>query len=145
MFYRECYLRFSSQMFDLKKLNESIHLTNNSVQCKYKNCERDAKLPADNMWHSATFEQYLHDMGYPFVWKNIIYRGMKEALVALYMTCQDKMATRINSFELCGADFMVSEDFKPYLIEINSRPAIYGSTKITAAMCPKVLIDVIKG
>ncbi|GLV37904.1 Tubulin tyrosine ligase-like 3A [Carabus blaptoides fortunei] len=73
--YKECYLRFSSQIFDLKKLNESIHLTNNSVQCKYKNCERNEKLPPDNMWHSDTFEQHLREMGYPFVWKNIIYRA----------------------------------------------------------------------
>lgn len=133
-------------MFDLNKLHESIHLTNNSIQCRYKNNnQRSTSLPEQNMWDSETFKKYLTEIGQPYAWRNNIYKGMKECLVALFMLCQSKMELRINSFELCGADFMLSEDFHPYLIEINSRPALYASTKITARMCPKVLEDVIKG
>lgn len=146
MFYfRECYLRFSSQNFSLSKLHESIHLTNNSIQCRYKNTQdRNAALPVHNMWHCDTFKRYLHDTGHPSAW-NKIYKEMKEALVGLIMCCQDKIIARINSFELCGVDFMLAEDFHPYLIEINTRPALYNSTPITAKICPAILEDLVKG
>lgn len=97
------------------------------------------------MWHSDTFRRYLAEIGHPYTWRNTIYKGMKECLIALFMLCQEKLETRMNSFELCGADFMLDENFRPYLIEINSRPALYPSTKITGKLCPKVLEDVIKG
>lgn len=126
-------------------MHESIHLTNNSIQCRYKNCEdRHSALPAHNMWHCDTFKRYLHELGHPNAW-NKIYKGMKECIIGLVMCCQEKMIPRINSFELCGVDFMLTENFLPYLIEINTRPALYNSTPITGRMCPMVLEDMVKG
>ena len=44
-----------------------------------------------------------------------------------------------------GADFMLTEDFRPWLIEINSSPSMSYSTPITATLCEQVLEDSIKG
>lgn len=58
--YRESYLRFCSQKFSLNDFHESIHLCNNAIQCKYKNCnDRDPALPVDNMWDATTFKEFL--------------------------------------------------------------------------------------
>lgn len=58
--YRDSYLRFSSQMFSLSNYHESVHLTNNAVQSRYKNNnERDKALPDENMWDCLTFKAYL--------------------------------------------------------------------------------------
>ena len=60
MLFRESYLRFCSQKFSLTDFHESIHLSNNAVQCKYKNStDRDPALPSENMWDVATFKEYL--------------------------------------------------------------------------------------
>lgn len=40
------------------------------------------------------------------------------------------MENRKNTIELYGYDFMISQDFKPWLIEINSSPAMDYSTVI---------------
>lgn len=57
--FRESYLRFCSQIFSLTNIHESVHLSNNAVQCKYTNGKRDKNLPDENMWDCYTFQTYL--------------------------------------------------------------------------------------
>ncbi|KAG5877281.1 hypothetical protein JTB14_021416 [Gonioctena quinquepunctata] len=143
--YKHCYLRFSSQTYNLRKLHESIHLTNNSVQSRYSRLSKDITLPSYNMWDSNQLKNYLSNVGFPKVFDDIIFPGMKECITAAVLMHQECVDQRKNSFELYGADFIVTEDFKPWLLEINSNPALFASTPITAKMCPQVLEDVIKG
>lgn len=102
-------------------------------------------MPSYNMWDSTEFQNYLSNIGYPDAFQTVTYPGMKQSITAAVIMHQDKMVARKNSFELYGADFILTEDFQPWLLEINSNPALFPSTPITAKMCPKVLGDVIKG
>lgn len=54
--YKESYLRFSSQQYNLLNYHESVHLTNYAIQKKYTPGERDERLPNENMWDSYTFQ-----------------------------------------------------------------------------------------
>ena len=56
----------------------------------------------------------------------------------------DGCCARKNCYELYGADFMLTTDLKPWLIEINSSPALGATTSITSRLCSAVLEDVIK-
>lgn len=70
---------------------------------------------------------------------------MRQSIICTLLASQNTMDTRKNCFELFGADFMLSESFEPWLIEINSGPSMSSSTSVTARMCAQVLEDVIKG
>ncbi|XP_026756973.2 tubulin glycylase 3A-like isoform X1 [Galleria mellonella] len=143
--YKDSYLRFSSQIFSLSNYHESVHLTNNAVQTKYKNNgERDKALPDENMWDCHTFKAYLRQIGKYEMWDTKIYPGMKQCLIGAMLACQEGMDKRQNSFELYGADFMLTEDFTPWLIEINSSPDLAPTTSVTARLCPQCLEDVVK-
>ncbi|XP_049856568.1 tubulin glycylase 3A-like [Schistocerca gregaria] len=142
--YKESYLRFCSQPFSLKNFHESVHLCNNAVQARYKNGKRDPALPDENMWDCYTFQAYLRTIGHADRWEKCIYPGMRASIIGTLLASQDHMDKRRNSFELFGADFMVTEDFCPWLIEINSCPCMAPTTSVTARMCSQCLEDVIK-
>lgn len=70
---------------------------------------------------------------------------MRQSLIGSMLACQETMDRRPNTYELYGADFILAEDFTPWLLEINSSPDLSPSTSVTAKMCPQVLEDIIKG
>lgn len=79
------------------------------------------------------------------MWDKCIYPGMRQSIICALLASQEHMDRRRNCFELFGADFMLSEDFSPWLIEINSCPCMQATTSVTARMCSQCLEDVIKG
>ena len=128
--------------------------------------ERRFHLSAENMWTNAEFvDKYLRPMQCATKWETMIYPAMKDAIVCSMLVAQDTIDSRKvfsddttrertpstslssvqNSFELFGADFMLDEDLKPWLIEINCSPTMARCTTITSAMCDRVLEDTCKG
>jgi tubulin monoglycylase TTLL3/8 len=118
-FYKESYLRFSSQQFNLQNYHESVHLTNHAIQKKYANGVRDERLPdvrqllifkleatriefishlKENMWQKDTFIAYLRQIGKYELWTERIYPGMQHAIIGTMLACQDNMDRRPNTF-----------------------------------------------
>lgn len=124
-FYKDSYLRFSSQQYTLYNYDQSIHLTNYAIQKKYTVCShRDIRLPTENMWVRSvtsyetlsqisylyvifqdchTFQAYLRQIGKSEMWHDRIYPGMQKAIIGSMLACQDNMDRRPNTFELFGA------------------------------------------
>ena len=55
--------------------------------------------------------------------KKIIYNSLESVI--------ENVQYRRNTFELLGYDFMVDEELKVWLIEVNSSPTVDYSTKVT--------------
>ncbi|KAK3736202.1 hypothetical protein QZH41_011889, partial [Actinostola sp. cb2023] len=144
-FYQDCYLRFCSHNFSLEDFHVSIHLANNSVQKHFENDKvRDKRLPEENMWSSDEFKSYLRKKGLGNMWDNVIYPGMKQTVIYAMESCQEIVEYRKNSFELYGADFIIGDDYKPWLIEINCSPTMGASTGVTRKLCAQVVEDTMK-
>lgn len=58
------------------------------------------------------------------IFKEVIYTQIKEHVKSSTMSVQDIVNNRKNSFEFFGYDFIVDEDLRVWLIEVNSSPSM---------------------
>ena len=61
------------------------------------------------------------------IYEEVIWPQIKKQIKASAQSVQDMVDNRKNSFEFYGYDFMVDQDMKVWLIEVNSSPSM--STK----------------
>jgi tubulin---tyrosine ligase len=140
-YYNEGYLRTSCKEFSLEDLgNSMIHLTNDAVQ-KYD--EDYGKYELANKLSYDEFQKYL-DANYEHL--SIDFRRDLLPQIRLIITDTMKAAygkidpyKRENTFEIMGYDFMIDEDFKIYLIEINTNPWLDQWCPLLSRLIPSML------
>lgn len=82
------------------------------------------------MWHIDTFKEYLSSKYAKDIWTEDILPQIKHIIQWSLQSVVGCLGNRKNSFELLGYDFMIDENFKPWLIEVNTSPAMDYSTVI---------------
>ncbi|CAD8073801.1 unnamed protein product [Paramecium sonneborni] len=125
--YKKGYLRTSSSFFTLESLdNQKIHLTNDAIQNKlngYGKFEKGNKVSYDQFQAYLIEQNKQNNTSYSF---DEIYADMKALTKLATQSAIDKITNedQILGFELYGLDFMISNNFKPMLIEFNTNPCI---------------------
>lgn len=143
--YRDGYVRFCSKHFSVSDLSEAVHLSNVRVQSNYKKC-RTPGVPEECMWDFAQFKQYLMSIDNGDKWNTLIYPSICETILTIVSgTNNNQNIGNKCSFQLFGADFVLTDHFDPWLIEINSNPGLNPSTSIIARIVTALLRDIIKG
>lgn len=69
---------------------------------------------------------------------------MKQIIIATILGTMDQVFARKGSFQQMGYDMMIDEDLNPWLIEVNSSPAMDYSTPITRKLVKMVMQDIAK-
>lgn len=147
-FYDECYLRFSVEDYSDSDLsNKFIHLTNNSISkhsVKFSNNVIDGC-----MMHISGLQEYLRGQTQRDVWRHDIQPRFKEIVVTTLQSVQNQVGHRKCSFELLGYDFLIDSSYTPWLLEVNTSPAMDYSTvpltqKVTESLVKSVLVDAVK-
>lgn len=141
-YYRAGYLRTSSEMYELNSKQNYVHLTNNCLQ-QYG--ERYSVYEEGNTLSFETLQGYFNrahgDLGVE-VGKHLVPR-MKDLMIDCFMAARSAVSPhkRRNSFELLGFDFLVDEDFRVWLIEVNTNPYLGIPNKFIEGLLPKMLND----
>jgi len=118
-YYREGYLRTSSEAYTLGKLSENfIHLTNNCLQQFNKNYgtfEEGNTLSFD-VFRSLLKTDYNNLVDFD---KDLLPR-MKDLMIDSFLSTKSEINIKRRKFcfEMLGFDFLIDEDFRVWLIEV---------------------------
>lgn len=140
-----CTIKFATAEFTLDSLDEVIHITNVGIQRRYKRNKLNPNLPTNNAWSIENFKQYLASIGKHDVWECAIYPAIKKTLSYISELSFKNVQMQSGRFELFGCDFLVTEDYKTSLLEINRTPSLDYYTPIHADVLEEVLSDLMKG
>eukprot|EP01043_Picozoa_sp_COSAG02_P009619 COSAG02_NODE_329_length_24516_cov_11.403448_4_plen_1184_part_00 len=130
-----------------------VHLVNNSVSKYSDNFSRtftaeNGKVVSGHMLNNADLSEYLrwHSGGQNDVYADTVKPAMEQIAKSVLkcVVAQGHPKQRENSYEVFGFDFFIDEQYKPWLIEINSSPAVDYSTPVTEAYCSEGLVDSVK-
>ncbi|XP_060849426.1 tubulin glycylase 3A-like [Rhopalosiphum padi] len=141
--YKEGYVRFCSKKFTVHDLGGDIHLSNVRVQSMNRKC-RTAGVPEECMWDFKQFKEYLKSIKNGDKWDTLIYPTMCETLTDVVMESFNPESRRGFGYQLFGADFSLTENFEPWLVEINNAPGLNPTTSIIARIATMLLRDIIK-
>lgn len=142
--YKNCYIKCCSVNFNLENLHKSIHVTNHGVQKNYFDLKSEFSR-TENMWTLNQFKVYLKSIGKVDIWDQKIYEQIKRNIYAVVLSSLEATDLEKNTFELNGADFMITYDYKPNLIEINSRPDLFFSKFVINMISDRLMEDIVKG
>ena len=143
-FYSEGYLRTTSKAYNANDLeNKFIHLTNDAIQNK---CEDYGKFEGGNKLSYKDFQRYLDN-------KKIQVNFAETILPKIKKIVQDTVKatyTKLNSehcllnFEIFGYDFLLDNNLKPWLLEVNTNPCLELSSTNLARIIPAMLENAMK-
>ena len=122
-YYKHGYLRTSSSEYDTQAKDNYVHLTNNCLQKNFDNYGIHEK---GNTLSFQDFQMYLEETFGEFrvdFWEHLLPR-MKDLMIDTYLSGKKQMhkSKRKLCFELFGFDFMIDEDLRTWLIEVNTNP-----------------------
>lgn len=144
-FFKEGYLRTSCEDFSLKSedvCKTFVHLTNNAVQ---KQSDNYGQFEDGNQMSFDDFQTYI-DENYSASGinvKNDLVASMKQTVVTTFKAAENFLLkdNRRSTFELFGFDFIIDEEFKVWLIEINTNPCLEESSKLLESLIPRMVDD----
>ena len=150
--YQEGLVRFATEKYslDFNKLDELYrHLTNVGMNVRnikaYKKAV-NADTTEGNRWSLQVYRSYCekHGINFKKIWSQIADIAIKSLLsvrdiflkTLKYIGTKDK-----NHFKLFGYDFLVDENLKVYLLEVNSRPSLLMKDINDIKLKPQLIAD----
>ena len=145
-FYEDAYVRTSCKEYDTDDLqNKFVHLTNDAVQ---KHSADYGKYENGNKMSMQELQKYLRTA---FPTRNIdVQRDVMGRIRTVVRQSFLAVAGKIDpnrlrhTFEVFGYDFMLDEEFKLYLIEVNTNPCLELSCPLLARIIPELLDNVFR-
>lgn len=144
--YQPGYVRMSLNPYTTENFakDKITHLTNNSVQKNHPNYK---ELKEKSIISIESLVENIISMGKlqskeEYTVK--VDKKIQEIMTLIFTVIKDKLDRKFGCFELFGFDFLLDDNLNPYLIEINTNPAIYTDTQVQKDLLPKLVEDIVK-
>lgn len=139
--YRSGFARFSHARFTMDKDdldNATVHLTNVAVQKHAENYDEKR----GGKWDLRQLKNYLLTKEDPEK-VNQLFVAIQDIVLFSLLSVQKVMIQDKHCFELYGYDVMISNDLRPWLIEVNASPSLSANTPNDYEMKFALLDDVV--
>ncbi|XP_062282593.1 protein polyglycylase TTLL10 [Scomber scombrus] len=144
VFFRHGYVRLTCDLYDPSSNNLSAHLTNQYMQ---KKNPLYSQLKEDTVWTMESFNAYVNDRfqvakDLPRDWVlGVFAKRMQQIMTQCFLAVKSKLDCRLGFFDLIGCDFMVDEDFKVWLLEMNCNPALHTNCEVLKEAVPSIVVE----
>ncbi|KAL9971339.1 hypothetical protein ACROYT_G023851 [Oculina patagonica] len=123
------------------------HLTNQYVQKKHP---MYSSVKEDTVWsferlQSYIDETYAKEKELPENWVYTTFtKRMHQIMTTCFHSVRQKLHRRTGTFDLLGFDFLIDEDFKVWLLEVNINPALHTNCQVLMDLLPGVVDETLK-
>ncbi|KAG8569161.1 hypothetical protein GDO81_014280 [Engystomops pustulosus] len=142
VFFCHGYVRLTCNPYDPKSDDLTGHLTNQYMQKKNPLYN---ELKEETVWSMERFNTYVNEKfvekkGLPQDWVlNTFTKRMQQIMIHCFLSVKSKLECRRGFFDLIGCDFLIDEDFKVWLLEMNCNPALHTNCEVLKDVIPSIV------
>ena len=142
-FCKEGHLKGSSELYDINSTNKFIHITNHSLQKKSSKFEQ---YEYGNEMSYSDFKLFMQEENIPLEKFNKMIEQMKLLVKISFKSVGNKLlrVTPVLCFEIFGYDFILDNDFRPWILEINNNPGLGISSPVIEKLVPRMIDDALR-
>lgn len=124
--------------------NPFVHLTNNAIQRQDKSSYGTFEEANQLSFEKAS--QILSEEGITCDFYDLCEQKMMPTIRLSLMSVRHTLnkRQRRHCFEIFGYDFIIDEQLKPWLIEVNTNPCLEESSKLLRMLLPRMIDDAFK-
>ncbi|XP_022370503.1 inactive polyglycylase TTLL10 [Enhydra lutris kenyoni] len=144
VFFCHGYARLTLSLYDPHSSDLSGHLTNQFMQ---KKSPLYVLLKEDTVWSMDQLNRHINDRfrktkGLPRDWVFTTFtKRMQQIMAHCFQAVKSKLHRKLGYFDLIGCDFLIDENFKVWLLEMNSNPALHTNCEVLKEVIPGVVME----
>nr|XP_020832299.1 inactive polyglycylase TTLL10 isoform X1 [Phascolarctos cinereus] len=142
VFFGHGYARLTLSLYDPKTKDLAGHLTNQFMQ---KKSPLYVLLKEETVWSMDRLNKHINEKfrrakGLPKDWVLTTFtKRMQQIMLQCFLAVKAKLECKLGYFDLIGCDFLIDENFKVWLLEMNSNPALHTNCEVLKDVVPKVV------
>ncbi|XP_064424002.1 uncharacterized protein TTLL10 [Latimeria chalumnae] len=142
VFFRHGYVRLTCNSYDPRSDDLTAHLTNQYMQKKNPLYN---ELKEETVWSMERLNNYINEKfaaakGLPQDWVFTVFtKRMQQITMHCFCAAKPKLDCKLGYFDLIGCDFLIDEDFKVWLLEMNCNPALHTNCEVLTDVIPNVV------
>ncbi|GAB0198817.1 inactive polyglycylase TTLL10 [Grus japonensis] len=144
LFFAQGYVRLTCVNYDAASDDLTFHLTNQHMQ---KKNSLYSQLKDETVWRMEHFNSYVNEKfrktsGLPKDWVFTVFtKRMQQIMLQCFLAAKHKLDRKLGYFDLIGCDFLIDENFKVWLLEMNANPALHTDCKVLKDVIPTVVYE----
>uniref|UniRef100_A0A2K6GQW3 Tubulin--tyrosine ligase-like protein 10 n=1 Tax=Propithecus coquereli TaxID=379532 RepID=A0A2K6GQW3_PROCO len=144
VFFAHGYARLTLSLYNPHSSDLSGHLTNQFMQ---KKSPLYVLLKEDTVWSMDHLNRYINDnfskaKGLPRDWVFTTFtKRMQQIMAQCFLAVKSKLECKLGYFDLIGCDFLIDDNFKVWLLEMNSNPALHTNCEVLKEVIPGVVVE----